>query len=466
MDYKKINLSVIFIALSLFLFSSSLTAQSKIDTKRENDLKKIFNNLEYNTIAYNDLKVKWVIKDPSFVRDVFGRFIVNNALRINGEKVSSSKLKKLAEQIFEGKVVLDLRKRYYDDQIEFFAFVPEDELDKKNPHFLFDPVYDGFYLKEIVGSNLYKELQKRQYYFSDITKREYDVKPGYFFDINMDALNPYLMFWSTTSDYRNKYLATFFGKWGISEVYLPAWYSSDYFFGAQITYYKYLTDDPEDYTYKVAFGSSAPASQVFRSSQPASPLMRSASNIYFKINGDALRYIFPKVTGYYLDFSGAFAYSDFTDKDYGNMGMKSFYSVRDFLNLGITKRKLFNLYDLGQFMFGIGVSSHSLKHLQYIPGRKNLVDLDGHDFFNSFVHFVNVKVGVEHYGGLIQHKILFKLGYSSEGFGVGGVDIKVMLSDTFGFKVTYNTFFNLDTQKYPYRTDSQMVFSPIIRINY
>jgi len=466
MDYKKITTAFKLLLFAIIAISTISVAQTTSEQKRLSDLKKIFNNLEYNTIAYNDLKVKWVIKDPSFVRDVFGRFIVNNALRLNGKKINSSKLKKLAQNIFEGKVVLDLRKRYYDDEIEFFAFVPEGELDKENPNYLFDPVYDGFYLREIVGKNIYQELQKRQYYFSDITKKEYDVKPGFFFDINMEMINPYLMFWSTTSDYRNKYLATVFGKWGMSEVYFPAWTSPEYFVGTQVTYYKYLTDDPEEYTYKVAIGTGVSSGIVYPTAQPASPLMKSADDIYFKINGDVFKYLFPKVKGYYLDFSGSFSYSDYTDKEFGKMDTTSFYSVRDFVNFSVTKRKLVNLFDLGQLMVGLGVSSHSLKHLKYFPGRKNLVDLDGHDFFDSFTHFVNAKIGVERYGGLIQHQIIFNVSYSSEGYGVGGVSLKAMLSDTFGIRITYNSFFSLDTQKYPFRTDTQLIFSPIIRINY
>ncbi len=467
MAYNKLKL--ILFALVLFAFGTTNFAQGqfKNDSSSVKELKKIFENLEYNTIAYNDLKVKWVIKDPSFIRDVFGRFVVNNALRLNGKKLSRDELKKRAEKIFKGEVVLDLRKRYYDDEIEFFAFVPEDQLESPHPKYLFDPVMDGFYLRDIVGTQLYNELQKRRYYYSDITKREYDVKPGYFFDINIQALNPYLMFWSTTSDYRNKYLATAWGKWGIEEVYYPGWTLPQYFFGAELTYYRYLTDDPKDYTYKVAIGTSTTSAEVYKTALPDVKLLKSANDINFKINGDLLSYISPKLKGYYVDLSGSFAYQYYEGSDMDLTDTTSFYSIRDYFNLSVTKRKLFNLYDLGDFLVGGGISTFSVRHLKYIPGRKELVSLDGLDFINSFSHFVNVKFGVEHYGGLIQHHLIFNIGYNvTDGYGVAGVDVQAMLSDTFGFRVVYNTFLGLDTDKIPYRTDSQIVFTPIIRINY
>ncbi len=466
MVYNKIK----YLALVFILFFSNAFSQERIsnDSTTVKELKKIFENLEYNTIAYNDLKVKWVIKDPSFIRDVFGRFVVNNALRLNGKKLSREELKKRADMIFQSKVVLDLRKRYYDDEIEFFAFVPEDQLESPHPQYLFDPIVDGFYLREIVGRQLYNELQKRRYYYSDITKRQHDVKPGYFFDINIQALNPYLMFWSTTSDYRNKYLASFWGKWGIEEVYYPGWTLPQYFFGAELTYYRFLPDDPNDYTYKVAIGTSTNSAVAYKSALPKNTaFLKSANDINFKINGDLLSYISRKLKGYYVDLSGSFAYQYYKGRDMKLADTTSFYSVRDYFNFSILKRKLFNLYDLGDFLVGGGISTFSIRHLRYVPGREQLISLDGLDFFNSFSHFVNLKFGVEHYGGLIQHHLIFNTGYNvTDGYAVVGVDVQAMLSDTFGFRVVYNTFLNLDLAKIPYRTDSQIVFTPIIRINY
>ncbi len=465
MGYK----NTIIIFSLVFLFSSFSFAQEEIpgDSSTVKELKKIFENLEYNTIAYNDLKVKWIIKDPSFIRDVFGRFVVNNALRLNGKKLSRKELKKRAKLIYEGKVVLDLRKRYYDDEIEFFAFVPEDELEKDKPNYLFDPVLDGFYLREIVGKELYRELQKRRYYYSDITKREMDVKPGYFFNVNLQVLNPYVMFWSTTSDYRNKYLVAFWGKWGIEEVYYPGWTLPQYFFGAELTYYKVLPDDPQDYTYKVAIGTSTTSAETYVSALPKVKLMKSANDINFKINGDLLSFVSPKLKGYYIDLSGSFAYQYYKGNDLNLPDTTSFYSVRDYFNFSVTKRKIFNLFHLGEFMAGGGISTFSIRHLKYIPGRHDLIYLDNLDFFNSFSHFVNLKFGVERYGGLVQHHLIFNVGYNvTDGYGVAGVDVQAMLNDTFGFRIIYNTFLGIDLNKVPYRTDSQIVFSPIIKINY
>ncbi len=463
MAYNRLKFSFL---IYLFLFSS-IYAQNGTDSTDTKNLKVIYSNLEYNTIAYNDLKVKWVISDPDLVRDVFNRFVVNDALRLNGNRITKQILQKKAEEVFEGNIVLDLRKRYYDDEIEFFAFITEEELNNMEPKYLFDPVVDGYYLREIINGKLYSLLQNKEYYFQDITKKSYDVKPGYFFDINLNLTNPELMFWATTSEYRNKYLVSIIGEWGNNDVYLPGWYNSDYFGAVQLKYYDFLKSDPNDHTYKVAIGTGFKSGTPYISVLPESPLVKSSENLFFNFNGDVFKNIHPSLSGYYLDFTGALAFRDYEMTDFDFVDTTNFYSIPDFFSFSVTKRKIFNIFDFGNLLAGGGISSHSEKYYRFIPGANSLIDIYNKDFFDTFNHTIFAKVGVEKYGGLVQHHIIFNLGYGlNQEYFAFGIDMKMMLSDLIGLSIKYNSISGYNESRYPYRTDTQIIFSPILRINY
>jgi hypothetical protein len=76
------------------LFAQSATSPEAVAARRER-VEKIYRGLEYNTTSFNDLKQKWIITDPSYIREIFNRFVVKNALRINGRKPTFAEIEKM-----------------------------------------------------------------------------------------------------------------------------------------------------------------------------------------------------------------------------------------------------------------------------------------------------------------------------------------------------------------------------------
>ncbi len=455
-----------FIKYLLFILIIPCVVRSQQDSLQIKELRKIFINLEYNTIAYDDLKKKWFINDPEFVRDVYSRFIINNELRINGRPASSDVIREKSKGIFDGSIIIDVRKRFYDDELEYFAFVPSAELEKEKPAYLFDPVEDPFELKTIIGQNLYERIQKQQYFFADITKQVYDTKPGYYFDLNLNLLAPEIMFWSTTSNQRNKYLVSLIGKWGDNRIFLPGWYSPQYTVAFQLAYHKILSSDPRDYTYKVALGTSIESGKPYIKDMPKQPLFKSADDIYFKISGNLSEYIFPSFPKVYMNLEGQLSYNDYKNNVFGFAKTTQFFSIRDYFELNFVKRDLVNVFDLGMLQAGLGVSTFSTYHYEVDPTKTKLLDLDKKTAFDKFTHFFNVDVGLSKRGGLLQHETNLTVSYGSEGYGYVGVDVNFMINDTFGFIAGFYSGFSLNQTKFPYKTDKYLVFSPVIRINY
>lgn len=465
--------SKILLLILIFLAASTVINAQETGTEVNTDevlieLNNLYSNLEYNTIAFDDLKRKWFITDPIFIREIFNRFVVNNALRRNYRKVPLEEIKQLAEDIYEGKLLIDLRQRYYDDEVEFFAFLPEEEVDKKEPKLLFDPIVDPFYLGEILGAKLYERIKEQSYALNVLTKEDFDVKTGYFFDVNLNLIEPEIMYWSTTSNYRNKYLLSAFGKWGHDNIFVPGWNLPNYVFGSGITYFQSLSNNPRNFTYKVRLGIGVPSGQVYKPVTAKKTLFNSGQNIFFSITGDPLKYVWPELEDLELNLMGQFSMQEMDAASYGLKDTTEFFTLRNYWNLEARWRNLFNLFDFGNFEVALGLASHDINRFKYIPGQKKTVDMEPNkDPFNRYTHFGYVDFGVARTGGLIQHNINFILAYGADGFGYYGLKTKMMLNDTFGFEIRVYNAYNVDKKKFPlWREESYLVFSPILRINY
>jgi len=464
---KKLILYIMF-----FMFLAVTIYAQDDNTSQKGDigeLNTIYSNLEYNTIAFDDLKNKWFINDPGFIRELFNKFAVKNAFRINGQPADVQVVMEKANAVFDGEVIVDLRRRYYDEEFEYFAFISIDESDKVKPTPLFDPIEDGFFLKEIIGPRLYDKMQEQSYFFSDVTKEVYESKYGYYFDINLNMLNPELMFWSTTSGVRNKYLLSLFGQWGFDKVFLPGWFAPEYVGGLSLTYYDALGGDPSKYTYKLSVGTGVNVSKPFISDLPTLPLYKSGSSAYFKISGDMLKHITEELENFYFEIEGFITYSDYKYKEYGIFSAnRDFVAVKNYFNVGIEYREITNMFDFGQLYAGMGISSHDLHKLRIDQATKSVVDLETIDDFDKFKHFVNFNVGIVNDGGLIQHDIKVLGGYNViDGWGYYGAAVKAMVSSTFGFEVKVMNNFGIGTKTYDARwRGDYIVFSPILKINY
>ena len=452
------------------LFILFFTAQNFAQTTPSefDKQQRIYESLEYNTVAFNDLKQKWVISDPLLVREIYNRFVVHNALRINGANITLDTLKAKTNLIFGSKVVIDLRKRYYDDEIEFFGFLPENEMQSSKPNYLFDPIKDGYLLKEVVGDKVYEKIKTQGYFYSNLTKSNYDSKNGYYYDVYLNALEPHLMFWNTTSAERNKYLVSLFGKWGNDQITLPGWYSDEYVVGGALTYYQSICNDLRKYLYDIRIGTALGAGYPFRGGVvPRDHLRNTGQAVYVRASGDILKYFIDGSEGYTLTFEAKYSLDEKRKKDFNVQPTDTIYSVRDYVSLSLNVPDIADLGDLGILELGGGLSSSDIYRYQISSTSSKLVDLEKKKSFGEkFNHNVFVNMGVSRSGGLIQHHVWMMLSYNTLGYGVIGAGGQIMLGEQFGVDLRVMKAFGLDMKKETWRPDTYIVFSPILRINY
>ncbi len=444
------------IIFSFLLFSSFAFGQKVDTTAITSELEKIYYNLEYNTSSFDDIKKQWIITDPELIRELSNKFIANNSVSVDGKNVNKEFIKELNNQIALGNVTISLRKRFYDNEIEYFAFISNN-----NNEPIFDPVLDGFYLQSIVGKELYKNLQGKTYFFVDLSKEEFSTKHGYNFDVNLNALHSTIMFWNTTANNQNKYLLSFFGDWGNESIHFAGWSFQQYFLGAQLTYYSKLPPDPRNYTYLVKFGTGVQTSVPYQTTVPDIPLLKSGTNVYTKLSAS----IFSK--NFFLDLEAMMTLTDYTVSDFEFPKPMKYNSIRNFYNFNIRGINLANLADFGSLEGSFGIATHDFNEYEYDPAQGGIVDLTPYKgFMDRFNHFINGSIGVTKDGGLVQHKFEVFVGYNPEKYGYYGFSLNMMLSNTFGFEIRMSNAFGLDNVKYPWRMDSYLVFSPIFRINY
>jgi len=456
------------IALFCLSFAISLKAQNNKEKEIEG-LANLYTNLEYNTIAFNDLKKKWIVSDPLLVRDVFNRFVVKNALRRNGKELNSLQVKKIANDIQNGNVIIFLRKRYYDNQIEYFAFLPFSEIYKANPHPLADSVIDGFYLKNIIGNALYKKLQDKSYFYSTITKKIFETRAGYYFKVYLNLLRPEIMFWSTTSKKRNKYLVSFFGKWGNDNLMLPAYFLREYLFGLRITYFDVISTIPIEYTYKVSLGLGTPSNIQNPKQMPKNVnFFKSGSNIYLGLSGQPFKQIFPNIHNLFIDLEFNYTLFDYKYEDYHVTKTLNFYSIKNYLTFKITKKEIFDFLGLGLFQASIGFSAHDLKTLQLNSTKKEVVDLKPNlPFSENYQKYLLTSIGLFKFGGLMNYNFDIDYMYNlNDSYSYLGFDLEFLVSDNFGIDLRYYKGLSNIEDTINWRKNYYFVFSPVIKINY
>lgn len=461
---KKYFIAVLF--LSFALIQQGGFAQDR-QTEYDNT-QTVYQSLEYNTLAFNDLKQQWIISDPILIREIYNRFVVRDALRMNGSKMTLQTVKDKTQLIYDGRVVIDLRKRYYDDEIEYFAFVPESELQAKEPAYLADPIKDGFLLRDIVGMSLYDKIKTQGYFYSSLTKTNYDTKSGYFYDIYLNLLEPHLMYWNTTSGGRNKYTLSLFGKWGNDRIALPGQYMGQYVFGSELTYYKAISADPNNFLYDFRAGLVVTSGRMSVSDFAGKKMLKpSGQAFYAKATGDFLKYFIDGMDGYVVTVESQYTISDYKPREFGNTVKDTFYSVRNYLSLGLRAKNISDFGDFGNFYFGGGTTVYDVYHYASIPGTSKLVDLESKKgFVQKFTPGIFLEAGIARLGGLVQHDVSMQFTFDAGGYGSLGVISKVMLSDQMGFDIRVMQGFGSDASNSAWRPDTYIVFSPILRINY
>ena len=449
------------IIIILLLVSNFVFSQNVDSAKITSELQKIYYNLEYNTSSFDDVKKQWIINDPEMIRDFSNKFIAFNHVRVDGKNVNKEFIDELNNKIANGNVAVELRKRFYDNEIEYFAFINNNRSKLEKPNVLFDPILDGFFLKSIIGKQLYGDLQEQSYFYTDLTKQEFSIKHGYNFDVHLNALNSNIMFWNTTSNNQNKYLLSFFGDWGNDNIHFPGWSLQQYFIGSQLTYYSKLPPDPRNYNYSIKFGTGIQTSVPYQTTVPEIPLLQSGMNFYTKLSAS----VFSK--NFFVELEGMATLTDYKISDYKFTEPAKFNSIRNFYSFDLRAIKLANLSDFGELELKAGISTHDFNEYEYNPANGGIVDLiPQKDFMKRFNHFINTSIGVMKNGGIVQHKVDVFFGFNPEKYGYYGININMMLSNTFGFDIRMSNSFGLTNVNYPWRMESYLVFSPIFRINY
>lgn len=448
-----------------------LTAQTPATNPRIERLDKIYRNLEYNTTAFNDLKNTWIITDPVFVREIYNRFIVKNALRIKGVKPSMEVLELKSKDIYSGNVFIDLRRRYYDNEIELLRFFTEARLEKTDSSdYFFDPLTDFVYIQEVLGTELYNDLKKQFYSLNDITKEYYDTKSGFNFDIYLHFQRPELMFWSITTENRNKYLVSLMGRWGNDHISMPGWFHPEYVAGLKVDYVDYLLNNRKNSTYTGEIGIGIPAKQPqigLENDNVGRKLFHTGTSFYLHFAGQPLGYLWEPLKDVEVKFTGLFTLNQLKSSDFGINYLTKFYSTRNYIDLFFKQKEILNFEDIGAMYAGIGIAAYDIRYYALNPDKTKLEDLQQNQS-GYFKQCIVTEAGFEGEGGLLSHNISTQMMYNvANNYGYLGFKLYLMLTNTVGFDFKFFTSFRFTQKGLPfYRDDNYVVFSPVIRINY
>ncbi len=446
-------------------------APLKITDPKELRLEKIYRNLEYNTTAFNDLKKTWVVTDPVYVRELYNRFVVKNALAIQGIKPSLETLMVKSRDIYDGNVFVELRKRYYDDEIEILRFFTESKLaSQDSTDYFFDEIRDYVFIKNVLGEEMYQDLKKQFYALNDLTKTQYDNKYSYNYDIYLHFFKPELMFWNATTNQKNKYLVSLVGRWGNDFIAMPGWYYPDYVAGVKVTYIDYLINNRPNNTYVLEMGTGLPSRQPvlgIESEDISKRLFHTGTSLYFKAEGNPLKLFWDDMMDIEVTLQGMLSLTQYKTKDFNINYLTQFYSQRNHVTFFVRKKELLNFSEVGAFGVGLGLSSYDIYHFLLDPDQIKLIDLETNNK-GKFKNNLLAEAFISGEGGLLAHNLstLFSYDYT-ESYGYVGFKMFFMLNNTIGLDFRYFTSYRFSTKPLPfYRTNSYLVFSPVIRINY
>lgn len=443
----------------------TLSSDSKVSR-----IQKIYRNLEYNTTSFNDLKQTWIVTDPVFVREIFNKFVVHNALRVNGRKPTAAEIEENAEYIYNGDVFIDLRRRFYDDEIEMIRFFRERKHYIDSSEYFFDPILDFVSIKDILGEKLYNDLKSQSYALNDITKTFFDSKPAYNFNIWLHLLEPEVMFWNATTNNRNKYLVSLFGQWGNERIGLPGWYHPDYVMGFKVAYEDSLVNNKEVISYTGMVGVGIPAQQPdlgIDTGFGGRKLIHTATPFFLKFVGKPFGPVWSGIADWELQSTFLFSIGVNKAADFNYTDTTKFYSTRNYIDIFFKKNDITRLSDFGTLSAGFGFSAFDTKLYEFIPNATNLAVLQGPDK-NGFKFALNTEATLANEGSVLSHNFTLQLNYNfSEKLVLFGVKFSALISNTVGFDLRIVSPILAGAKTLPaYRSDTYLVFSPIIRINY
>lgn len=472
---SKIKFLLSFLFLSLFVFTTSAqdinsrtigTGDTKMDR-----LIKIYRNLELNSAAFDDLREKWIVTDPVLVRAVFNKFLVGNALRIDGTKPSLDFVKQKVQDIYRGEVFIDLRKRYYDDEIDMFRFYSESKVLKNadSVDFFFDPVEDYVRIQDIAGPDNYSLLKSQRYAFNDVSKTYYDEKLSYKFDIYFSLLNPHLTFYNFTTNDKNKYLISAFGKWGYDKIKIPGWFSPTYNVGLRVTYIdRILNNRPNDiFTFDIGMGVAVSQPFVDKLVPHGKRHFMTGQNLYFNAKGNFLKYAGDYWRDFDLNLEASLTLNTWEPGQIKHVSeVSNISSIRNYFNLGLERKNFLDLNGFGYLGANLGFGLYEVKNYNLDPSQPNLTEIPSANSSSKFY--------VQASGIFSKDDPLFTYAFEpvvyyniAESNLYYGVNLSFLISNSFGFSFKYYSGVVIGSDPLPtYRDEAYVVFSPMIRINY
>ncbi|MCF8260270.1 MAG: hypothetical protein K9J12_05820 [Melioribacteraceae bacterium] len=467
---NNIYLRLIIILMISALCSSKSVAQEMSDSIMVVEAKEIYRNMEYSTVSFDDLKPKWYITDPVFVREIFNRIVVKNALRYNGEKPSRELLEEKVEDVYNGSVFIELRRRYYDDEIEILRFFSEANLNNDSSDYFFDPLIDYVMIRDIVGVELYDNLKQLFYSHTDLTKKSFDNQLMYSYDIYLNLFRPKLMFWTLTTQARNKYLLSFFGQWGNDYISIPGWHYPAYFSGIELTYIDSVVNNQPKFAYSANIGISTPVREPqlkLNTDEFGQRLFYTGTQFYMKLQGNPLIFIDPELDDF--DFTLEFVAS-MSENSVADMGINydsKFFSTRNYFVLFARYNDLMNFMDMGWLHAGFGITAYDVEQYLLDPRQTSLQSITS-DGIAGWKAGIAMEGGISNFGGLLQYNFDLLLNFNfSDALGGFGFKSSFTISNNIGFEFKYLKSIRLSSDPLPfYKLDSYLVFSPIIRINY
>ncbi len=449
----------------------SQTASLSIDP-RLNRLEIIYRNLEYNTTSFNDLKQTWIVTDPVFVREIFNKFVVNNALKLAGRKPTVAEIENKAESIYNGDVFIDLRRRFYDEEIEMIRFFKEQRNAVDTSDYFFDAVYDFVSVKDILGEKLYADLKSQAYSLNDITKTYFDYKPAYNFNILLHLLEPDVMFWSATTNNRNKYLVSLMGRWGADRIGLPGWYSADYIMGIHVAYQDSLVNNKAEITYSAEFGVGVPVAQPDLGVQDkfvGRKLEHTGTPIYMKFTGKPFESVLDEIADLEAQVTAQFTIGTKKVADFNVSTPITLFSTRNYFDVMFKKNNITRLSDFGNFSAGVGFSAFDIKQYVADPTAVALSLIEGTGVNkNGYKFAINTEASLSNESSVLTHNFTVMLNYNlAEKLILFGIKFNFFVTNSVGFDVRIVSPIQAGGNVLPtYRSDTYFVFSPMIRINY
>lgn len=458
---KKFSTIILFFIIS----SVQLFAQNG-DSLEMRNLKKIYSELEYKTVLFDDLKHTWILKDQHMIREIFNKLVIEEALTYQGKPLEPERLEEVIGLVQDARIHIEFRKRYYDDEIERMKFLYYPESFSEVDSIYIDDIYDHIYLKEVLGNKLYYILKDKDYQLTDVTKDEYQKSLGYNYDIYFNMFDPYVMFWTSTSQYKDKYLLYAFGKWGSEYINMPGWYFQEYIVGFRVKYFGDVTNSLENYNYSFELGTGTFVNQPFDAEALGGPrqVFPTGSSVFGRLSGNPLMAF--DIQDFELAGEVYYSFYDSKAEDFNYTTTSTFYSVINYGVISAKKSKIVNVLDFGELNLGLGVSAAEIGRYAVITDTDKLRRFESdRRTFNFFF-----EAGVSKNADLIHHDISFLINYNlDDDYMVYGLKAFFDISNSIGFDLRLLAS-NFTIQKnLPYwlsQEDYSIVFSPVIRINY